>query len=293
MPNWVRWAIAGFALFLIIFLAVPFILSWTATENYREDIDVKNLSVDPGMSHYYEFEEHGKTYSFNLVDPGMAPLNIRDKVKYGFDIINHTEKYANHFVGGKTSCVNCHFCGGNTFGGKNGSISLVGATFWFPPEGFTLKDRINNCFMRSLNGKPLPKDHPIMEAIVAYIDWISHELKGLPSYPWRGLKPLNVQHVADIENGRKIYNDKCALCHMMDGEGTCEIGCTIHIPPLWGDHAFNDGAGMNRPEKMASFVYCNMPFGQPSLTKEEAIDVTAYVQAQPRPHFIPPHDQSK
>ncbi len=74
MPDWVKWVIGGFALFLMIFLAVPLILSYTATENYREDIDIKTLSVDPGLKHYYEFEDQGKSYHFNLVDPGNGSL---------------------------------------------------------------------------------------------------------------------------------------------------------------------------------------------------------------------------
>ena len=63
----------------------------------------------------------------------------------------------------------------------------------------------------------------------------------------------------------------------------------------WGKHSYNDGAGLYRLSSFASFVYNNMPFGQasyqhPQLSQEEAWDVAAFVNAQPRPHFNQQHD---
>jgi thiosulfate dehydrogenase len=59
------------------------------------------------------------------------------------------------------------------------------------------------------------------------------------------------------------------------------------MPPLWGPDSFNDGAGMHRLIASASFIRANMPFGTrytaPVLSVEDAWDVAAYINSQPRP----------
>jgi thiosulfate dehydrogenase len=55
------------------------------------------------------------------------------------------------------------------------------------------------------------------------------------------------------------------------------------FPPLWGPDSFNDGAGMHRVLTAARFIKARMPFGQPGLTDEQAFDVAAYINSQPRP----------
>jgi thiosulfate dehydrogenase len=46
---------------------------------------------------------------------------------------------------------------------------------------------------------------------------------------------------------------------------------------------------MGRPRTAAAFVRANMPFDQPpgtvTLSAQEALDVAAYINAQPRPDF--------
>ena len=58
-------------------------------------------------------------------------------------------------------------------------------------------------------------------------------------------------------------------------------------PPLWGKKSYNEGAGLFRMSRFAGYVKANMPFGanfqNPQLSDEEAWDVAAYVNSQPRP----------
>ena len=42
---------------------------------------------------------------------------------------------------------------------------------------------------------------------------------------------------------------------------------------------------MNILSMLSSFIWLNMPHGQPILTQEEALDVAAYMIERPRPHF--------
>ena len=55
------------------------------------------------------------------------------------------------------------------------------------------------------------------------------------------------------------------------------------FPPLWGPDSFNDGAGMHRVLTAARFIKARMPLGEADLTDDEAFDVAAFINAQPRP----------
>ena len=226
------------------------------------------------------------TIIFNPPSPGEAPPEIRDAVMLGYDILMNTQKYASKHVGNKLNCKSCHFGGGMTAGGKNGGLSLVGVGATYPKfrkrQGYAvdLIARTNDCFERSMNGNPLPADSKEMIAIVTYYQWIS---KGLPIYaqiPWLGLESLKSDHKPDPTNGGQILVFKCSVCHGKEAQGT-EIA-----PPLWGPESFNDGAGMYKLETFAAFCHANMPFSNPDLTVEQALDVAAHVISQPRPHFM-------
>ncbi len=236
--------------------------------------------------HYFIMATAHAILGFDLVDPEQAPLKIKERVMLGHRILTQSQQYAAKYVGGQVACANCHFCGGDTLGGKNSGISLVGVTTEFPQYSqrekreINLADRINACFRRSMNGRPLPKDSPEMVAILSYLEWISHDVEHFKNIPWLGLKTLTSKHVPDANNGETVYARHCVICHRADGEGIAGIN-----PPLWGENSFNDGAGMNTLPRLSAFVYWNMPNEDPILTEEEALDVAAFVIKQPRPHF--------
>jgi thiosulfate dehydrogenase len=56
---------------------------------------------------------------------------------------------------------------------------------------------------------------------------------------------------------------------------------------LWGKNSYNVGAGIYQLSKFAGYIKNNMPFGvtftNPQLTVEQAWDVAAFVNSQPRP----------
>ncbi len=230
---------------------------------------------------------------FDLVDPEQAPSNIRESVMRGYRLIMNTGFYAPNYAHNELACTHCHFVGGDTLGGKNGGISLVGVTTVYPQyskrEGkvITLAQRINNCFQRSMNGRPLPLDSRMMNDIINYLKWISKEVETLKDIPWLELPPLKSKHQPNAKEGKKVYELYCAACHQEDGEGSGYLGNIEGktIPPLWGPLSFNDGAGMSTMKMLSSFVYHNMPYRQAHLTEEQALDVSAYVLEQSRPHF--------
>ncbi|CCB86057.1 c-type cytochrome [Parachlamydia acanthamoebae] len=239
------------------------------------------LSSSNGMSSSNDTQEWRTT----LLDPEMAPENIKPLVMQGFRILFDTKKHAPQYAGDEISCTNCHFNCGNTFGGENNGISLVGVTKKYPRAildnpHYTLEERINACFTKSLNGKPVPLKSKEMKAMIAYLEWIS---KGVSNQaPWLGLKKLRSHAIPNAEKGNALYQQHCAACHGKDGEGQLRPD-NLKYPPLWGNHSFNQAAGMNDLPTLAAFIYDNMPYQEPRLTVEEVLDIAAYITSQPRP----------
>ena len=226
--------------------------------------------------------------TFDLVDPSAAPEGIREAVMKGYRIVIDTQKEAKPYTVARMNCTNCHFSGGITTGGKGGGISLAGVAAKYPlmdkrsGKVIDLPQRINMCFRRSMNGKPLPYDSPEMIALITYFHWISRDFPLVEKAPWLSMQYLDESKFKpDLERGQMLYNIQCALCHGQDGAGEGII------PPLWGPTSFNDGAGMNKLKVMATFVLYNMPYQSPYLTPEEAMDIASFVTKQPRPTYKP------
>ncbi|WP_338668698.1 c-type cytochrome [Pseudodesulfovibrio methanolicus] len=215
-----------------------------------------------------------------------APEKIRPMVLLGYKIMTETKKYAPGYVGNDMACTNCHFDGGRS----KDTISLVGVAAKYPlyraRREYTadLALRTQGCFERSMNGKAPAPDSQIMQSLLVYYQWIS---KGIPIYstpPWAILAHhLENAHKPDAAAGKKVFADVCSRCHGEDGLGT------PIAPPLWGDGAYNDGAGMNRIRTFAVFAWRFMPKTDPTLTQEQALDVAAYAHEQPRPKFVATH----
>lgn len=272
---------------LIIPVLTLMCIFWLCENTHLEEKHVEITGGSFGKSYYGLTETPNGTIvlNFDLVDPENAPEALLTKILYGYHLMLNTRQNAEKYTGNELDCNNCHFNAGNTLGGKNRGISLVGVTAMYPrysersKKNITLAERIQNCFQRSMNGKELPVNSFEMESILSYLAWISHEVLDAPKLPWLGLEPINSKHVPDAVNGEKVYINNCQICHGVDGEGA------KGIPPLWGPNSYNDGAGMNTIKMMAPFVLHNMPRGQPVLTPEEALDVSAYIISKPRPHF--------
>ena len=110
--------------------------------------------------------------------------------------------------------------------------------------------------------------------------------------PGRGSGRMpELNRAADPAKGKAVYANMCAACHGANGKGQ-RAGAAgdakgYVFPPVWGPDSFNDGAGMNRLIEAANFIHSNMPQGTtwkaPALSPEDAWDVAAYIDSQPRP----------
>jgi len=198
-------------------------------------------------------------------------------------VFDRTPKYAARYVGNQLACGDCHSDSGKAAYSAP-MIDMAGLFPMFNKRAghvISLKERIQECFVRSENGEPPPADSPEMLALVAYIDSLSAGQKHGKAFAGRGLVKLP-ELKGDSTRGKLVYVQAgCTTCHGTDGAGVPPF-----LPPLWGAGSFNDGAGMDKPAKMAAYVYHNMPQNHPgSLTPQQAYDVSAYVQKMPRPKF--------
>lgn len=218
-------------------------------------------------------------------------------IAYGRDLIARTQDYfgPSGLVRPNTinglNCQSCHLDAGSKPFGNN--YFAVASTY--PQHRArsgsleTIPKRINDCFQRSLNGQPLDTASLEMKAIVAYMRWLG---TGVPkdARP-RGTGLVEVpllDRPANPDSGREVFMSKCISCHGTDGQGRpIPPDGTREYPPLWGEKSFNQGAGLFRMSRMAGYIKANMPFGatydNPQLTDEEAWDVAAYINSQPRP----------
>jgi thiosulfate dehydrogenase len=151
--------------------------------------------------------------------------------------------------------------------------------------------RVNDCIQRSLNGKALDTLSAEMQAIQAYIIWVGQDVAKKSNPNGAGLTELAfLDQAADPVKGKIVYTEKCKVCHGDNGEGKLNPdNITYQYPPLWNNHSYNIGAGLFRLSRIAGYVKSNMPFGAsyeyPTLSDEEAWNVAAYVNSQPRPGF--------
>jgi thiosulfate dehydrogenase len=220
--------------------------------------------------------------------PSIPSGPLGADVRRGEALFNTTQATARAYVGNGLQCTSCHLQGGTVAY----AAPLVGLWGVFPEfvarsdRVETLADRINDCFLRSMNGRPLPVDGAEMRALLAYTAWLSTGVPTGSSVVGRGFADLGTPPSApDAGRGERVYAQQCAACHGVDGAGL-RAGDTYAMPPLWGPQSFNDGAGMARVSIAAAFVHAKMPLGRGgSLAPQEAFDVAAFFTAKPRPEF--------
>lgn len=225
-------------------------------------------------------------------------------VRYGHDLVSKTASLigpevadpSRRFAGNNLNCQNCHLEAAT----RQYGLPFQGVYADFPQyrarEGAidSIEDRIQGCMTRSMNGGPLPLNGREMTAIVAYLKFMSSDSAASKAVPGRGAGTMpELPRAANPKHGAGVYANNCAACHGDHGQGV-RAGQSgdakgYIFPPLWGDDSYNDGAGMNRLIVAANFVHANMPNGtewqHPALTAEDAWDVAAYINGQPRPHM--------
>ena len=218
-------------------------------------------------------------------DSEIPDDSLGASIRRGLALVTNTTDSLPRYAPGDIDCTNCHLDGGRA----PEAAPITGSHARYPKymdrtgAVVTLASRVNYCFTRSLSGTRLPEDSREMQDILAYLAFLSRgvpmgestvETTRVPAMP-EGL-------VGDTARGAPLYRTACAACHGVNGEGNAAI--PPGVPALWGPSSYSIGASMAREGRAAAFIWHNMPLGQPrSLTPQQAYDVAAYVNAQPRP----------
>lgn len=222
--------------------------------------------------------------------------NLKSELEYGKDLIMHTSKYLGpkgsvKQISNGMNCNNCHLDAGTKVWGNNyGSVFSMYPKFRARSgQVEDLFKRVNDCMQRSLNGQPLNETDREMKAMIAYIEYIGKDVPKKEEAVGSGIYDLEyLDRAADPAKGKELYASKCASCHQPNGEGVLTPDKSEYTyPPLWGKNSFNIGAGLYRLSRFAGYVKYNMPLGatfeNSQLSDEEAWDLAAFVNSQPRP----------
>ena len=214
------------------------------------------------------------------------------EITRGYAVATRTYEMLPTFVPtAKLHCSSCHL----SAGGNSDAAWWVDLKSEYPTAP-QLQARINHCFTNSMNGKPLCTPagdgqsgdcdtNPYMEGLLFYMQWLDEQAQSLKlcNSVKHGFPPIQ-SSTGDPVTGQQVFVQKCAVCHQLDGQGRYEYD-TYYRPALWGDHSFNQAAGMfTDPAFLASFVRWNMPLmAGGELTDQEAWDLEAYIHSKPRP----------
>lgn len=220
-----------------------------------------------------------------------------EMIKYGKELIVHTAVYFGPNgtlaqLSNGMNCQNCHLDGGTRLYGNNFASFIATYPKMSNRSGKIepATQRIVECFSRSLGGRSPDTTAKEVQAILAYMKWIGQGVKKNAKLFGNATEKLPyLNSAADSSKGKLIYDAKCQSCHGVNGQGVLAIDKKSYTyPPLWGAHSYNDGAGMYRLANLAGFVKNNMPFGatyeDSQLSDEEAWNVAAFINTQPRTH---------
>jgi thiosulfate dehydrogenase len=271
---------------LLMVIMITWFAAWLASQLLSKKEFTSGYSSSPHTINIWE-----------APDVNQAPYTEEgDMIRYGHDLISNTSLYLGPkgkiaTISNGMNCQNCHLNAGTKLWGNN--YSAVFSTYpKFRDRSGTIENiykRINDCIERSLNGTRLDTNSREIQSIYLYMKWLGKNVRKNEKPDGAGIIDLPYLHrAADPVKGKIVFVQTCQRCHGPDGSGVLHAdGSTYIYPPLWGKNSYNTGAGLYRISRFAGYVKDNMPFGirydSTQLTNEEAWDVAAFVNSQPRP----------
>ena len=168
-------------------------------------------------------------------------------IRYGRELITNTRKYLGPKgivaqISNQLNCQSCHLEAGTKAAPYSANFMGVAANYplFRNRSGMleTIQFRINDCMIRSMDGKRLDTNMLEMKALTAYILWVG---KDVPPKT----KPVNasleripyLQRAADTIRGKQVYIAKCQLCHGASGGGSTGSWQDLFAPAAVADTA--------------------------------------------------------
>ena len=273
----------------LLWASVPVVLALAACTGQPE----------AAKKNHYEVKVGKEVVKTDYVVPGPTDVlghENADLIVYGGRLLNDTKRLLPNNVGASMNCNSCHIANGK----EQKGAPYVNANLTYPqkmPRAGKMVDlamRINGCFQRSMNGKPLDVNSKEMQAMLAYMVWLSEGLPKKAKIDFDAGGKIDESLLPNPERGKLLYAQQCVSCHGDNGQGMKDARGNVVFPPLWGEESFNIGAGMARTYKAAAFLRDNMPrsvqkngaWGQGGvLSDQDAVDIAEYFTHQPRPDF--------
>lgn len=223
-----------------------------------------------------------------LAGPAIAHANVLAQALTGRQIFDHTPQAARRYVGDRLACTSCHLDAGKM---------AYAAPLWGAYPGYpryqkkvhrvvNLRQRIQECFIYSERGHAPSAHGPVVRDIVAYARYLASRHADRPHVipPGAGYADLPYKGTGSAMAGRTEFAEHCAVCHGAGGQGRYVRMLSRYAPPLWGPHAFAQGAGMGNPAMAARFIWANMPYGQHRvLAPAVARNIADFVDNRNRP----------
>jgi thiosulfate dehydrogenase len=227
-----------------------------------------------------------------FVESAWTPLREADipndsmgaSIKRGLYLLRFSPESLPAYATGSLRCTSCH----QDDGLKLTAAPLTGSHARFPkymPRSgavIALADRVNYCFTRSLAGNALPVESREMTDILVVP---GVHLEGHPGgHQDRGRRRVDLRcrtrSRATLARGEALYTSK-TVHHLPWRDGG---RATVPCRRSGARSSYSVGASMTRLERAASFIRHNMPQTAPgTLTAQEAFDLSAYINSQPRP----------
>ena len=145
-------------------------------------------------------------------DTDIARQPNAEQINYGKRLLNETRRLLPNNTGASMNCNSCHVQQGKKPMGAP-YINTVNSFPQFNPRAnrvVTLEDRINGCFMRSMNGKPLAKDSAEMQAMIAYMKWLAQDVPHGAKVQIENAWPIDMKLTPNPERGKSLYAAQCA-----------------------------------------------------------------------------------
>lgn len=219
-----------------------------------------------------------------------------DLIRYGIKLLKDTEGTLGPYgslkiTKNEVNCAACHMedDGNGLPGTKKYVIPFLNVFNNYPKldietmKIISLEDRIRG--MGGVDSHIFPNDSKEMKAILAYFKWLKKAYGVKDGVKLQGdfFAKMNFPNrMADPVKGKKLFDEKCAICHGEKGLGlkndNYEKGGGHLYPSLL---IYPDGGHMAMIPFLARFLKSTMPFGasadNPILSDDEALDIAAYV----------------
>ena len=260
-------------------VASGLLLRWRPHATLHEQVVASQASQD-------ELAKAGRSTFTPPSDAEIPNDGFGKQVLLGRAIFQDTGGQAAAYTGNTLRCASCHLDAGRLANSAPMWAAYVLYPQYRAKNGHvnSFQERLQGCFRYSMNGKAPPLGDPVLVALESYAYFLA---KGAPTglklagqgYPRLAMPPRPY----DYARGQDVYQANCAMCHGNDGDGLHVRGKMV-FPAVWGPRSYNWGAGMADIHNAAGFIKANMPLSKgSSLSDQEAWDVAAFIDSQPRP----------